>query len=589
MAWMYSLEGAHGSSPGSSNCSGYQAGSPARANARTADIVGPDVIGMPVSAELVVGRDDVRPVLPDQPRQPSGRLVQVRHPVRARVAIAVGAHHPRVAIAEVLPLGDAEDPHRPLQLAGPDLAEASMVVRRVHLGDDDLAQLAAGAGDQDDPMAGLDGLGHRPTGPDRFVVGMGVDGHQRRAVGLGRVRHGLDASAPRTSEPCCAHRVAAEHVGMSDRIPRRLRLAFTRPSAPDSAPPDTESVAERGEVDFVAYGEDCILSGRTVLDGDRLTDMLNEHDEYDLIGVTVERFDGGPPIEVPELVVSRDELWLVHASGPRGNAERRHRTAQQHIAIKMGPYAGPRLLPRAPRDGPRLGDPPAQGDGAADRRPHRVHDRRGAARGARRDRHRQPRPDGMGRSDRARPRATSRSVASCPSAPSGWSRNARSPRGYHRATMAARPELPPGPLAGFRVIDCSTVLAGPYCTMLLGDLGAEVIKIEPPEGDSTRGWGPPWVGPEKAEGDRTAAYYLAINRNKRGMRLDLKTPEGAEILRRLLDRRRRPGRERTGRGVSGDSASTTRRSSPSTRGSSTWRSRAMARPARPPAGRATTS
>ena len=125
---------------------------------------------------------------------------------------------------------------------------------------------------------------------------------------------------------------------MSDRIPRRLRLAFTRPSATDSAPPDTDSVAERGEVDFVAYGEDCILSGRTVLDGDRLTDMLNEHDEYDLIGVTVERFDGGPPIEVPELVVSRDELWLVHASGPRGNAERRHRTAQQHIAIKMGPY-----------------------------------------------------------------------------------------------------------------------------------------------------------------------------------------------------------------------------------------------------------
>ena len=67
--------------------------------------------------------------------------------------------------------------------------------------------------------------------------------------------------------------------------------------------------------------------------------MLNEHDEYDLIDVTVERFDGGPPMEVPELVVPRDELWLVHASGPRGNAERRHRTAQQHIAIKMGPYS----------------------------------------------------------------------------------------------------------------------------------------------------------------------------------------------------------------------------------------------------------
>ena len=98
--------------------------------------------------------------------------------------------------------------------------------------------------------------------------------------------------------------------------------------------------------------------------------------------------------------------------------------------------------------------------------------------------------------------------------------------------MAATP--PTGPLAGLRVIDASTVLAGPYCTMLLGDLGAEVIKIEPPEGDSTRGWGPPWVGEPDVDGRRTAAYYLAVNRNKRGLRLDLKTPEGAAVLRRLL-------------------------------------------------------
>jgi crotonobetainyl-CoA:carnitine CoA-transferase CaiB-like acyl-CoA transferase len=90
-----------------------------------------------------------------------------------------------------------------------------------------------------------------------------------------------------------------------------------------------------------------------------------------------------------------------------------------------------------------------------------------------------------------------------------------------------------GPLAGYRVIDCSTVLAGPYCTMVLGDLGADVIKIEPPEGDSTRGWGPPWVGDEAA-GTRTAAYYLAVNRNKRSIRLDLSTDDGREVLRRLL-------------------------------------------------------
>ena len=92
---------------------------------------------------------------------------------------------------------------------------------------------------------------------------------------------------------------------------------------------------------------------------------------------------------------------------------------------------------------------------------------------------------------------------------------------------------PAGPLAGLRVIDCSTVLAGPYCTMLLADLGADVVKVEPPEGDATRGWGPPWVGSE-SDGTRTAAYYLAVNRNKRSIRLDLKQPDGAAVLRRLL-------------------------------------------------------
>ena len=99
--------------------------------------------------------------------------------------------------------------------------------------------------------------------------------------------------------------------------------------------------------------------------------------------------------------------------------------------------------------------------------------------------------------------------------------------------MPDRSDKPAGPLAGLRVIDCSTVLSGPYCTMLLGDLGAEVIKIEPPEGDATRGWGPPWVGTVEA-GTRTAAYFLAVNRNKRGLRLDLKSPDGAAVLRRLL-------------------------------------------------------
>ena len=80
---------------------------------------------------------------------------------------------------------------------------------------------------------------------------------------------------------------------------------------------------------------------------------------------------------------------------------------------------------------------------------------------------------------------------------------------------------------GIRVADCSTVLAGPFATMLLADLGADVVKVEPPDGDVTRTWGPPWVG-ERGDGTRTAAYYLAVNRNKRSIRLDLKPDRGRE-------------------------------------------------------------
>jgi formyl-CoA transferase len=86
-----------------------------------------------------------------------------------------------------------------------------------------------------------------------------------------------------------------------------------------------------------------------------------------------------------------------------------------------------------------------------------------------------------------------------------------------------------GPLAGIRVVDLSRILAGPFCTMLLGDLGAEVIKIEPPGvGDDTRTWGPPW-----AEGQ--SAYYLAINRSKRSLTLNLKHEQGRALLLRLVE------------------------------------------------------
>lgn len=82
------------------------------------------------------------------------------------------------------------------------------------------------------------------------------------------------------------------------------------------------------------------------------------------------------------------------------------------------------------------------------------------------------------------------------------------------------------PLHGMRVLDLSRVLAGPYCTMVLGDLGADVIKVEPPDGDETRTWGPPFAAGE-------SAYYLCVNRNKRGMTVNLKTDEGRAILREL--------------------------------------------------------
>jgi formyl-CoA transferase/CoA:oxalate CoA-transferase len=87
------------------------------------------------------------------------------------------------------------------------------------------------------------------------------------------------------------------------------------------------------------------------------------------------------------------------------------------------------------------------------------------------------------------------------------------------------------PLDGIRVIDVSRVLAGPFATMLLADLGADVIKVEPPDGDETRAWGPPWWGDPV---DRRSAYFCSVNRNKRGIVLDLRTDAGRATLDRLL-------------------------------------------------------
>jgi len=84
-----------------------------------------------------------------------------------------------------------------------------------------------------------------------------------------------------------------------------------------------------------------------------------------------------------------------------------------------------------------------------------------------------------------------------------------------------------GALAGIRVVDLSRVLGGPYCTQILSDHGAGVLKVEPPMGDETRTWGPPFV-------EGTASYFLGVNRNKQDIALDLSRPEGREAVLRLL-------------------------------------------------------
>jgi len=105
--------------------------------------------------------------------------------------------------------------------------------------------------------------------------------------------------------------------------------------------------------------------------------------------------------------------------------------------------------------------------------------------------------------------------------------------------MTESPEKQPitGPLNGVRVLDLSRILAGPTATQLLGDLGADVIKIEHPvRGDDTRKWGPPYVPGKDGHDTAESAYYLAANRNKRSVTIDISKPDGTALVRRLLDK-----------------------------------------------------
>lgn len=122
----------------------------------------------------------------------------------------------------------------------------------------------------------------------------------------------------------------------SARLRLRLRLVLHQPG--NAAPVDVSELPEVPELEFVAYAEDGRLSGRIRMDGTRLSDMLNNHDEYLLEGVLAERIHDAGTMVVREILVKREELLLVHAAGPRGDQELRIRTIPRGMTLEIGPY-----------------------------------------------------------------------------------------------------------------------------------------------------------------------------------------------------------------------------------------------------------
>ena len=129
--------------------------------------------------------------------------------------------------------------------------------------------------------------------------------------------------------------------GVIESLGHRLRVVFQRADDLEDASGSSDEPPAGTLlplVEFVAYATDCVLYGRVRLAAERLTDMLNGHEEFDLVDVMVERLDGLGAMEVRAVVVPRDELLLVHATGPRGNQERRTRTREYPLAFRVGPY-----------------------------------------------------------------------------------------------------------------------------------------------------------------------------------------------------------------------------------------------------------
>jgi hypothetical protein len=126
---------------------------------------------------------------------------------------------------------------------------------------------------------------------------------------------------------------------MIESLGRRLRVASGRPepSKPVDVP-DSRPAPELQDVEFLAYGEDCVLAGTIRMAAGRLTDLLNEHEDYEPVDVVVESLVDERRVAIAEIRVRRDELFLVHGAGPRGDEDRRHRTRSHPVAIQAGPY-----------------------------------------------------------------------------------------------------------------------------------------------------------------------------------------------------------------------------------------------------------
>ena len=117
-----------------------------------------------------------------------------------------------------------------------------------------------------------------------------------------------------------------------------LRLVLQHPGPAEKVTAGDPADRPRPEVEFSAYAEDCRVSGLLLLDAERLTDMLNEHAEVELVDVMVESLVDGTTSRMPAFTVHRDELLVVEATGPRGNPGRRTRAHRHPLAVKLGPY-----------------------------------------------------------------------------------------------------------------------------------------------------------------------------------------------------------------------------------------------------------